>query len=220
MRSVTEVHHVANINTQSDRTSESFNADTRIKDAECIAGGYAADRPDKAAENPFIRGIEIDKSALECPEDTPRSGTGDQLRTEEPRQTAQTDTVEAGKPSEAGRGRNVALEIVSHLGFELHVTIQVEIDIRSYADRIQIVRIGHTQIIREHADLTVTIRAALVIPLRQGAGAASRITRRGGAGRRSGGLRRCRRRSCRGRGGRLGAIGGRCLASSGGRRAS
>src|SRR6266404_1074677 len=77
---VVEVHFVADINTQADRSGECFDADTRIKDSMRVSTGYATHRPDKAAYRSLVGAVEVDKSSLQGPEDAPCAGAGDELR--------------------------------------------------------------------------------------------------------------------------------------------
>ena len=90
--------------------------------------------------------------------------------------------------------------------------MHVEVEIGPDAERVQVVEIRQAKIVRLHTELTMVIRAALVIPLRDGRSA--RVLRSRGASRR-GGLRRGARRGGGRGGGLLRLITGGCLASRG-----
>jgi hypothetical protein len=219
MGAVVEVHLIANVHAQADRSGKGLDANARIEDAERPEVGDAADGTNEAGDRPVIGSVEVQEASLQGPEYAPRAGPGDDLRSEQTGQAAQPSAVEAGEAAGVGRGGCVALEVVSHLRFELEVTTHVEVEVGPDAERVQVVEIRQAKIVRLHTELTMVIRAALVIPLRDGRSA--RILRGRRACRR-GGLRRGARRGCsRGsgllrlvaRGGRL-ASGGR-LATSG-----
>jgi hypothetical protein len=213
VRPVVEVHLIANVHPQADRSGKGLDANARIEHAERPEVGDAADGTNEAGDRPVIGGVEVQEASLQGPEYAPRAGPGDDLRSEQAGQAAQPGAVEAGKAAGVGRGGCVALEVVSHLRFELEVTTHVEVEVGPDAERVQVVEIRQAKVVRLHTELAMVIRAALVIPLRDGRSARVLSGRRAC---RRGGLRRGARRGCsRGSGLlRLVARGGR-LASSG-----
>src|SRR3954471_24506094 len=209
---VAEIHFVAYIKTQTDWASKSFHTYARIKDAVCIALGNAIHRAHKAADRALVRGVEVDESALQRAEETPRAGAGDELRSKQASQAAKAGAVEAGKSTGGRSGSGVALEVIGHLRFELQVTIHVEIEVRADTQGVEIVSRSQPQIVRLHADLAMTIRATFIVPLRDGAGTSVLRCGRGTWRRRGRARSRCSR------GGRLLSlitIRGRRLAAGG-----
>lgn len=153
VRSIVEIHEVAHFKTHSNRSAEELNATTRIQNTIGIAAGDAAEL---AAER-AVR-AEVEEAALNDGECTNRSATGLELRAEHAMQEPQSGLIDRNRSAVGGGSGEALLEVVGHLGFQLHVRMNVEANPSAESKEVGIICVVQAYIVGEGADLNVVLR--------------------------------------------------------------
>src|SRR5437879_8287019 len=126
MRAVLEVNLVAHVHPQTNRAPEAFNACSRQDRRRRVTGGYVTDRTREAARPRLVRDAEIDQPGFEGSKQAEWPPTGADLGAEQCMDGVQSRADKLCRHAVRKRTAEVPIEVVGHLGFDLHAAAHVQ----------------------------------------------------------------------------------------------